>query len=276
MGKVMIIDVSICNGCYNCQIACKDEHVGNDWTPYAKPEPDTGQFWTKVEEIIRGTVPKVKMAYMHSICQHCDDAPCMKACPAKAIYKRDDGIVIIDPTKCRGSRLCVDACPYGVIYYNWDLNIAQKCTFCAHLIDRGWKDTRCSDACPTGAFTFGEEEDLKDKIAQAEILLPEQKTKPRVYYLNIPRKFIAGAVYDPEEDECLEGATCTLTNTKNRKKLTAATDNFGDFWFEKLDVGTYNLSIKKDGHYPFEQEGISTEKDVNLGDIKLNKKPKAK
>jgi len=274
MGKVMIIDVAICNGCYNCQIACKDEHVGNDWTPYAKPQPDTGQFWTKVEEIVRGTVPKVKMAYMHSICQHCDDAPCIKACPEKAIYKRDkDGIVIIDPTKCRGSRLCVDACPYGVIYYNWDLNLAQKCTFCAHLIDRGWKDTRCSDACPTGAFTFGEEEDLKDKIAKAEILLPEQKTKPRVYYLNIPRKFIAGAVYDPEEDECLEGVAATLVNDKTGEKFSTKTDNFGDFWFEKLDVGDYTLTLKKTSFYPYEVKCISTEKDVNLGDIKMYKKP---
>ncbi len=50
MGKVMIIDITKCNGCYNCQIACKDEHVGNDWTPIAKPQPDTGQFWMKVEE----------------------------------------------------------------------------------------------------------------------------------------------------------------------------------------------------------------------------------
>ena len=138
MGKVMIIDVAKCNGCYNCQIVCKDEHVGNDWTPIAKPQPDTGQFWTHVQEITRGSVPKVKMAYMHSICQHCDDAPCMKACTAKAIYKRADGIVIIDPTKCQGHRNCLDACPYeGVIFFNWDLNIAQKCTFCAHLLDRG-------------------------------------------------------------------------------------------------------------------------------------------
>ncbi len=45
MGKVLVIDISKCNGCYNCQIACKDEHVGNDWTPIAKPQPDTGQFW---------------------------------------------------------------------------------------------------------------------------------------------------------------------------------------------------------------------------------------
>jgi Fe-S-cluster-containing dehydrogenase component len=140
--KAMIIDINICNGCYNCQIACKDEHVSNDWTPYAKPQPDTGQFWMKNTDIVQGTVPKVRVRYMHDICQHCDDAPCIEACKAKAIYKREkDGIVIIDPTKCTGARQCLDACPYKVIYFNTDLNIAQKCTFCAHLLDDGWIDS---------------------------------------------------------------------------------------------------------------------------------------
>ena len=111
MGKVMIIDLSICNGCHNCQIACKDEHVGNDWTPIAKPQPDTGQFWNKVVNLERGTVPKVQVTYHHSICQHCEDAPCISACNVNAIYRREDGIVIIDPEKCRGNQLCMEACP---------------------------------------------------------------------------------------------------------------------------------------------------------------------
>ncbi len=184
MGKVMVIDLAICNGCHNCQVSCKDEHVGNDWTPIARPQPDTGQFWNKVINLERGTVPKVMVTYHHSICQHCEDAPCMKACPQEAIYRRPDGIVIIDPEKCRGNQLCLEACPYeNVIYFNDDLNIAQKCTFCAHLLDEGWTETRCSDACPTGAFTFGEEADLKELIARAELLKPELPTRPRVYYL---------------------------------------------------------------------------------------------
>jgi len=54
--KAFVIDVARCNGCYSCQIACKDEHVGNDWTPYTKPQPDTGQFWLKQNEFVRGTV----------------------------------------------------------------------------------------------------------------------------------------------------------------------------------------------------------------------------
>src|SRR5512147_1023658 len=100
--KVFVFDTSICNGCYSCQIACKDEHCGNDWTPYAKPQPDTGQFWMKVSEYLRGSVPKAKMAYIPMPCQHCAEAPCMKACTVGAIVRRDDGLITIDPKKCTG------------------------------------------------------------------------------------------------------------------------------------------------------------------------------
>ncbi len=168
MGKVMVIDITKCNGCHNCQIACKDEHCGNDWSPIAKPQPLTGQFWHKVNDRVRGQVPKVKVAYEHTICQHCDDAPCIASCPEGAIYKRPDGAVIIDPQVCKGNHNCVESCPYvGVVYFNEDLKIAQKCTFCAHLLDKGWNKTRCSEVCPTGAIAFGEEEELADLIAES-------------------------------------------------------------------------------------------------------------
>jgi Fe-S-cluster-containing dehydrogenase component len=145
--KVFVSDVEKCLGCYCCQISCKDEYCGNDWMPYSKPQPMTGQFWRKVEEHVRGTVPKVKVAYIPTGCMHCDDAPCINACTDNAIYKREDGMVIIDPQKCTGQQLCIDACPYGAIYFNNTLNIAKKCTGCAHLLDRGWpiKEPRCVD-----------------------------------------------------------------------------------------------------------------------------------
>jgi len=269
--KALVIDITKCNGCYNCQIACKDEHVGNDWTPYAKPQPDTGQFWMKVTDLVRGTVPKVKVSYLHSICQHCDEAPCIPACKQHAIYKRDDGIVIINPEKCTGKKDCIAACPYEeVIYFNEDLNIAQKCTFCAHLLDEGWKEPRCVEVCPTGALTFGEEDELKDLIGKAEILHPEAGAKPRVYYIGLPKRFVAGAVYDPKEDECIVGAKATLTNSKSGEKATITTDNFGDFWFEDLAVGTYSLQIEADGFNTKTIDNISTEKDINVGDIPLS------
>jgi tetrathionate reductase subunit B len=240
--KAFIIDVALCNGCYCCQIACKDEHVANDWTPYARPQPDTGQFWLKLNEYIRGTVPKVKMHYLPVLCMHCEEAPCLAACPMEGvIYRRKDGLVIIDP---------------------------QKCTGCAHLLDKGWKEPRCVDACPTQALKFGEESDLKDLIAKSELMKPELGARPRVYYLNIPKKFVAGTIYDPVEKEVIIGATCTLSS--NGKKFTATTDGFGDFWFKDIEVGMYSLKIEAKGFAP-KTIKINTEKDVNLGDIPLSK-----
>lgn len=272
--KVFLIDIAKCNGCHSCQIVCKDEHAGNDWTPIAKPQPDTGQFWLKLTERVRGSVPKVKMAYRPHLCMHCDQAPCMEACPVeKAIYKRKDGLVIIDPLKCTGCKSCVDACPYQVIFFNEGLNIAQKCTGCAHLLDNGWKDPRCADACPTLAIRFMDEGKAREQISKSEVWKPElrHKVKPRVYYMNLPRRFIAGTVYDPVEKEVIIGAACTLTEDGSRKKHTIETDNYGDFWFEGLKESKFNLAIRK-GRMMKSFTGLNTaEKDINLGDIPLTK-----
>ena len=273
MGKVMIINYNLCNGCYNCQVACKDEHVSNDWSPIAKPQPDTGHFWHKLKDNVRGQVPKVMVTYEHSICQHCDEAPCLDACREKAIYKRDDGIVIIDPQKCRGHQLCAEACPYeNVIYYNQDLCISQKCTFCAHLLDDGWSEPRCVDACPTGALVFGDEDDpkIKELIAKAEPLKPELTVKPRVYFIGLPKRFIAGALYDKEADECSENVKVTATNVDTGETLTTETDSYGDFWFRGLENGKYNLLFEKGGYLTQKFGPVDvTEKDINIGDVAI-------
>lgn len=268
--KALVIDASKCNGCYNCQIACKDEHVGNDWSPYAKPQPLSGHFWMKVTDVVRGTFPKVKVSYRHDICQHCAHAPCMLSCKHKAIERRTDGIVIIKPDACRGDGNCVSACPYGVIYFNNDLNIAQKCTFCAHLLDKGVTEPRCVDACPTGALTFGNAEDMKELIDKSEVIEPADfSCEPHVHYIGLPKRFVAGALYDPDQDECIEGALVTLTAREDGKKQTTSTDEFGDFWFEGLSVGEYSLVIEKEGYRPHRIDAVSTDRDTNLGDIGL-------
>ena len=278
--KAFRINVNRCHGCYNCQIACKDEHCSNDWTPFAKPQPEWGHFWGKLEDHIRGSVGKglpennkirmsshCKVDYVWVPCQHCENAPCVAECPVDAIYTRSDGMVVIDPLLCTGCHRCIEACPYGVIYYNTTLNIAQKCTGCAHLLERGWpiSEPRCADQCPTEAILFGEESDLD--LAGTETLHPEFGLTTRVHYLALPKKFIAGTVYDPSAKEVIEGATVTLSGDGN---ATETTDEFGDFWFDELSEGTFTVTISANGKTATVDDIDTTEKDINLGDIALS------
>ena len=265
--KNFVIDVSRCNGCYSCQIACKDEHCGNDWMPYARPQPEAGHFWGKMYEYERGQIPQVKLSYIFVPCQHCVDAPCIEACPVEGcIYTRDDGMVIIDPKKCNGCRACVGACPYECIYYNSNYEIAQKCTGCAHLLDR--KEVfapRCWDICTMEAITFGEASQID--LTGTEKLHPEYGLNTRVLYKNLPKRFIAGTVYDPVSKNVVVGAKCTLTGDKGTYSET--TDGFGDFWFEDIEAADFTLKIEKDGKTKT-IEVSTVDKDRGLGDVALS------
>ncbi len=287
--KVFLLDIAKCSGCYNCQIACKDEHCENEWMPYAKPQSHGGQFWMHVREREHGQLPKVRVEYMPVPCQHCDSPACLAAYP-EAGYKRKDGLVILDPEKAVNAGI-VDACPYHTIFWNDNLGIAQKCTGCAHLVDVG-KLPHCVDLCANGALRFGEEEDFAEEIAAAELLEPLENAtfdttagidaantlaagatlaadlKPRVYYLNRPHLFIAGDVWDPEADEIIEQATVTLTMPDGSTQKTE-TDDFGDFWFRHVDAGFYNLRIEVDGFIPAERNAIKVDRSLNLGDFPL-------
>ena len=268
MSKVFVIDVARCSGCHNCQLSCKDEHCENDWRPYAAPQPPTGQFWMKVTDHVQGTIPKVKIHYLPRMCNHCANAPCIAAAKDGAVYRREDGLVIIDPEKAAGQRAIADACPYGAVWWNEELSLPQKCTGCAHLLDHGGKLPRCVEACPTDALKFGEEEDLRDLMEGAVVLRPETGCQPRVYYRNIPGSFIGGTVYDPAEEEVVIGARVTLKPVTGAAMKTV-TDDFGDFWFKDLPVGVFDLVIEADGFEPRRFDRLSTEEAVNLGDIPL-------
>lgn len=200
----MLIDLTRCIGCDACTLACKQENG----TP-------VDVFFARVLNVEVGTFPNVKRLYIPVLCNHCEDAPCLKACPNKAIFRRPDGIVLIDQDRCRGTGACVSACPYGNIYLkksdSWYLdegteyeerfvkprlrrNVARKCTYCAHRVDQGL-DPACVVACPTTARIFGDLEDPHSAIStyieeqkretgrEPFPLLPEAKTQPAGCYL---------------------------------------------------------------------------------------------
>ena len=98
----MIIDVAECTNCQLCTLATMDEYVGNDWPGYAAPMPKHGHKWINILQKERGQLPMIDIAYVPTMCNHCDDAPCIKAAPDGAIRKREDGIVLIDPDKGQG------------------------------------------------------------------------------------------------------------------------------------------------------------------------------
>jgi len=269
----MVIDINKCSGCYNCQLACKDEHCGHDYPGYAAPQPMTGQFWMRLIERERGKYPKVKVAYIPVPCMQCQDAACIKAALNGAVYRRPDGIVIIDPIKAKGQKQIVSACPYRAIYWNEELQLPQKCTFCAHLLDDGWKEPRCVELCPTGAIMFGDLDDKNSDVAKAissaKVLHPEYGLKDNVAYLNLPRKFVAGTVAYDDTDECAGEVTVTLSG--DGKKTTTKTNNFGDFEFEGLaDNVEYTVTIEAKG-YQTQELKAKTMTDVYLGLITMVK-----
>lgn len=271
----LIIDVERCENCNNCFLACKDEHVGNNWAGYSAAQPNHGQKWISINGNERGQYPFIDVAYLPLMCMQCDNAPCIKAAKDGAIYQRPDGIVIIDPVKAKGQKKVASACHYGVISWNEELELPQKCTLCAHLLDDGWTQPRCVQSCPTGALRIchvTDTEMLKTiKAERLEIYQPEHKTRPRVYYKNLyrfTRCFIGGslAVRINGKDECAEGATVTLLSAADKKIGECTTDNYGDFKFDNLEEnsGRYRLEIAHQGYDP-KTIKVELRKSVNIG-----------
>lgn len=266
--KVFVFDAERCNGCHNCQVACKDEHVGNAWPPYAAPEPNTGQFWLRVLQREHGQIPMVKVEYTAWLCMHCERCVAAEACGSDAFVRRDDGLVYIDPARCTGCMDCVPACPYEAVFANEAAGIAQKCTGCAHLVDEG-RLPHCVDLCATGGLRFGDAEDFACELADAEVMRGELGTGPRVYYRNLPHLFLGGEVWDPQADEVIEGARVTLAAVGG-VEAAQETDDFGDFKFERLDPGEYRLAIEAPGFKPVARD-VVLEESTYLGDFPLER-----
>ncbi|MBI5721682.1 MAG: carboxypeptidase regulatory-like domain-containing protein [Burkholderiales bacterium] len=244
----LIIDVAECHNCHNCVVAAKDELVGNHFPRYSAPHPAQGQGAIRIERHVRGRGHHLDTAYLPRMCQHCDDAPCVKAAGG-AVSKRADGIVLFDPEACRGRRDLTQVCPYGAVIWNEELQLPQTWFFDAHLLDAGWREPRCVTVCPTRALQAVRIDDAAmAERARAEglrTLHPEAGTRPRVYYRHLARidgVFVAGSVVDAGAAECVEGAQVELLRD-GRAVAQARTDAFGDFRIDGLspDSGAYQL-----------------------------------
>lgn len=162
------IDTSACSGCKACQVACKD----NNRLPL-------GINWRRVVEVSGGGWVQTGAAWLSSVyaynisiaCNHCERPICMEVCPAKAIYKRPDGIVLIDSKKCLGCRYCAWACPYGALQYDPAQGKMTKCDFCVDQIEQNLPPT-CVAACPLRAIEYGELSELEARHGELVPIKP--------------------------------------------------------------------------------------------------------
>jgi Fe-S-cluster-containing dehydrogenase component len=275
----MIVDVAKCINCNNCVLATKDEHIGNDFPGYAAPQPAHGHEWISIERHTRGSGSMVDVSYVPKMCNHCDNAPCIKAAGDDSIHKRSDGIVIIDPVKARGRKDLVSSCPYGQISWNEQAQVPQIWIFDAHLLDAGWSKPRCVQACPTGALEsiHASDEAIRERVTseQLEALRPDFGSQPRVYYRNLQRVlqcFLGGNVFWTNADgreENVEDARVELS-IDGKEAGMAVTDCFGDFKIEGLQESgaTYRLRIFHNSFGSAEVTGTLHKSD-NLGPIRL-------
>ncbi len=174
-----VIDQTRCIGCHACTVACKAEnHV------------PLGNFRTWVKYTEEGEFPAVKRSFAVLRCNQCTAAPCVTICPVRALEKRPDGIVDVDPKACIGCKACMQGCPYDALYLNDELGTAQKCHFCAHRTERGLAPA-CAIVCPTEAIIPGDFDDpdsLVSKLRREHALSArkiEAATGPNVFYREV-------------------------------------------------------------------------------------------
>ncbi len=207
----MVVNLKKCRkdkGCKACSMACNQTH---NIPSTENPRHEIKWIWTEPYE---ETFPSQENHFapdslQHKqipvLCNHCENPPCVRVCPTKATWKREDGIVMMDWHRCIGCRYCIAACPYGSRSFNWEdprnslksitpdfptrtKGVVEKCTFCEEKVAKGEKPA-CVSACPEGALVFG---NLNDPNSEVRQLLrnnfsirrkPGLGTQPKIYYL---------------------------------------------------------------------------------------------
>lgn len=171
MSKGVLVDISKCIGCRSCMTACKtwnnlptkNEAFIDTWDNQSRSDATT---WTVVNHYMIEDKGKVSWRYVKRQCMHCNEPACESACFTHSFVKTEEGAVIYKPTElnkdyCVGCRYCMVACPFGIPSFEWDKTFPYvlKCRFCYDRMKEG-QVPACITACPTGALTYGERDEM--------------------------------------------------------------------------------------------------------------------
>jgi Fe-S-cluster-containing dehydrogenase component len=170
----LIIDHESCWGCKTCEVACKQENLAptgvkliSVWEEGPRIVEGKPEFVFRVNVCRHCDEPEPEFVFRINVCRHCDEPECIEACPEEAIFKRDDGIVVLDQEKCVGCELCLDACPYDAIAFDAEEGIAQKCNLCYHRVDQGLIPACADNVCLAHCIYFGDPKEIQEHIAEA-------------------------------------------------------------------------------------------------------------
>jgi Fe-S-cluster-containing dehydrogenase component len=172
----MTVDQRQCVTCNACVIACKNEN--------AVPAGAVRCWTAQVEE---GQFPFLAIETRSERCNHCENAPCVAACPTRASHYEEGGFVEVAPEKCVGCKACIIACPYEARYLH-PAGYVDKCSFCVHRVREG-KEPACAATCPTGALAFGDLDDPRSVVHRQlqtrrfKVLREDEDTRPKVFFL---------------------------------------------------------------------------------------------
>ena len=199
----MVIDLRRCIGCDACMVACKAEF-----------DVPLGVFRTWVPYKVVGTYPNVRKQFLPRLCNHCDDPPCVRACPVEATFKVEDGGFVLQRyERCIGCKACMASCPYNARFmlpkqrtYTEITSVVDKCTFCHHRVTQGLEPA-CVQTCIGRARVFGDINDPKSEVSYlvanmpTQVLRPEEGTKPHVFYIGADRNLTehGRAIYNAPE-----------------------------------------------------------------------------
>lgn len=173
----MVLDSRKCINCKACIVACKAEN--------AVP---LGVSRNRIEEERTGAFPLLRASFDPAQCMHCDNPSCVRVCPTGASWQREDGIVLVKESDCIGCKYCMVACPYDARFFNLETRVVDKCTFCAHRVDKGGIPA-CVETCPSKVRSFGDLTDPRSPLhamlesRRYRVLKPQTGNGPQLYYL---------------------------------------------------------------------------------------------